>query len=119
MLDNEFKIIINNIKSEIKVTRLKMMQQANSNLMMLYFKIGKILDENSKYGNGFIKNISIELKLEYPNIKGFSERNLKYMKKFYLEYKDNQNMQRSVAQLPWRHNIVLMNIIKDICRCNC
>lgn len=114
MLDNEFKIIINNIKSEIKVTRLKMMQQANSNLMMLYFKIGKILDENSKYGNGFIKNISMELKLEYPNIKGFSERNLKYMKKFYLEYKDNQNMQRSVAQLPWRHNIVLMNKIKDI-----
>ena len=114
MLDNEFINIINNIKSEIKVTRLKTMQQANSNLMMLYFKIGKILNENSKYGNGFIKNISMELKLEYPNMKGFSERNLKYMKKFYLEYKDNQNMQRSVAQLPWRHNIVIMNKIKDM-----
>ena len=114
MLDNEFTNIINNIKSEIKVTRLKTMQQANSNLMMLYFKIGKILNENSKYGNGFIKNISMELKLEYPNMKGFSERNLKYMKKFYLEYKDNQNMQRSVAQLPWRHNIVIMNKIKDM-----
>ena len=101
MLDNEFKIIIDNIKSEIKVTRLKMMQQANSNLMMLYFKIGKILDENSKYGNGFIKNISMELKLEYPNIKGFSERNLKRMKRFYKEYKDYTIVPQAVAQLPW------------------
>ena len=114
MLDNEFKIIINNIKSEIKVTRLKMMQQANSNLMMLYFKIGKILDENSKYGNEFIKNISMELKLEYPNMKGFSERNLKRMKRFYKEYKDYTIVPQAVAQLPWGHNILLIEKIKNI-----
>ena len=114
MLDNEFINIINNIKSEIKVTRLKTMQQANSNLMMLYFKIGKILNENSKYGNGFIKNISMELKLEYPNMKGFSERNLKRMKRFYKECKDYTIVPQSVAQLPWGHNILLIERIKNI-----
>ena len=42
-----------------------------------------------------------------------SVRNLKYMKKFYLEYKDDELVQRVVAQLPWGHNIVLMSKIKD------
>ena len=45
--------------------------------------------------------------------KGFSIRNLKYMKKFYLEYKDDKVAQRTVTQLPWRHNITLMSKIKD------
>lgn len=75
---------------------------------MLYFRLGKILYENFKYWNKFIDEISRELKIEYPNSKGYSVRNLKYMKKFYIEYKDNKLMQQLVAQVPWGHNIVLM-----------
>ena len=66
------------------------------------------MNDNFKYGNKFIDDISRELKLEFPNISGFSVRNLKYMKKFYLEYKDDELVQRCVAQLPWRHNITLI-----------
>ena len=73
----------------------------------------KILNDNYKYGNKFIDDISRELKLEFPNSEGFSVRNLKYMKKIYLEYKDDEKMQRCVAQLPWRHNIVLMSRLRD------
>ena len=87
--------------------------ESNKNLINLYFRIGKILNDNFKYGNKFVDEVSHELKLEFPNIEGFSVRNLKYMKKFYLEYKDNELVQRIVAQLPWRHNIVLMRKIKD------
>lgn len=47
-------------------------------------------------------------------MEGFSERNLKYMKKFYIEYKDNKIVQQLVAQVPWGHNIILMTRIKDI-----
>lgn len=68
---------------------------------MLYFRLGKILYENFKYGNKFIDEISHELKIEYPNSKGYSVRNLKYMKKFYIEYKDDKLMQQLVAQVPW------------------
>lgn len=81
---------------------------------MLYFRIGKILNDNYNYGNKFIDEISRELKITFPDLKGFSARNLKYMKKFYREYKNEEVVQRSVAQLPWRHNIVLMSKIKDI-----
>lgn len=79
----------------------------------MYFKLGKILNDNYKYGNKFIDYISRELKLEFPNIEGFSVRNLKYMKKFYLEYKDDKEVQQLVAQVPWGHNIVLMEKVKD------
>lgn len=111
--NDEFRIIINNIKNEIKTTRIKIAVQANKNLINLYFKLGKILNDNFKYGNKFIDDISHELKLEFPNVEGFSVRNLKYMKKFYLEYKDDEFVQRIVAQLPWRHNITLMSKLKD------
>lgn len=109
----ELKNVVNNIKSEIKITKINTMQQVNKNLIVMYFKIGKILDESSKYGNSFIKNVAHAIKLEYPNIKGFSDRNLKYMKKFYIEYKEDRKVQQLVAQLPWGHNILLMEKIKN------
>lgn len=112
-LDKKFINIVNEIKNEIKTTQIKIAIEANKNLINLYFKIGKILNDNYKYGNKFIDDVSRELKLEFPTIEGFSVRNLKYMKKFYLEYKDDEVVQRCVAQLPWRHNIVLISKIKD------
>ena len=112
-LKKEFKNIINSIKKEINTTQIKIAVETNKSIINLYFKIGKILNDNFKYGNKFIDFISQELKNEFPNTKGFSVRNLKYMKKFYLEYKDNKVVQRTVAQLPWRHNIVLISKLKD------
>ena len=100
-ISNEFKNVVTSIKNEIKTTQIKTMHQVNSNLIMMYFRIGKILDENSKYGNSFIKNIANAIKLEYPNMKGFSDRNLNYMKLFYKEYADDENLQQLVANLPW------------------
>ena len=89
------------------------MIEVNKNLIMLYFRLGKIIEDNSEYGNSFIKNVSIELKLEFPNIKGFSERNLKYMKKFYNEYKEDKKVQQLVAQLQWGHNLLLIEKFKN------
>lgn len=111
--NNDFKFIVNNIKNEIKNTQIKIAIQNNIGLINLYFRLGKILNDNFKYGNKFIDIVSRELKIEFPNMEGFSVRNLKYMKKFYLEYKDDELVQRTVAQLPWRHNIVLMSKLKD------
>lgn len=85
------------------------MISVNKNLMALYYKIGKMISENSKYGNKFIEQLEIETKLDFPKMKGFSVRNLKYMQKFYLDYRENEKVQQLVAQLPWGHNIILMD----------
>ena len=113
MLDKEFKNIVLNMKNEIKISQTKTMIEVNKNLIMLYFRLGKIISENSKYGKSFIKNVSTELKLEFPNMKGFSERNLNYMKLFYEEYRDDENLQQLVANLPWGHNLLLIEKFKD------
>ena len=109
----DFKNVVDNIKNEIRTTQVKTMQQVNSNLIMMYFRIGKVLEDNSKYGNSFIKNVSKAIKIEYPNIKGFSDRNLNYMKLYYNEYKDEEKLQQLVAKLPWGHNVLLMEKTKD------
>ena len=51
--------------------------------------------------------------MSFPNLKGFSVRNLKYMKSFYNEYKDDEEFVQLVAQLPWKHNITLIQKVKD------
>lgn len=112
-LENDFKTIVNEIKKDIKNTQIKTMVQVNSNLIMLYYRTGKIMFENSKYGNNFIKNVSTEIKLEFPDMEGFSERNLRSMKLFYSEYKDDEIWQQVVAKLPWGHNILLIQKIKN------
>ena len=113
MLDKSFKEICDGIKKDVKDTQLEIMVNANTNLVNLYYRIGKTLEENSKWGNKFIDNVAIELKNTFPNLKGFSIRNLKYMKTFYNEYKDDAEFVHLGAQLPWKHNITLMQKVKD------
>lgn len=81
MIEKDFKEIISYIKEDIKTTQVKTAMQINNNLIMLYFRLGKILYENFEYGNKFIDEVAHELKLSYPNSTGYSTRNLKYMKK--------------------------------------
>ena len=109
----DFVKVIANIKNEIRTTQVRTMQQVNSNLIMMYFRIGKVLSKNSKYGNKFIENISLELRLEFPGMQGLSGRNLRSMKLFYEQYRDNENWQQVAAKLPWWHNMLLIQKIKD------
>ncbi len=113
MLQNDFKEVVSNIKDEIKNSQTKTMLEANKNLIMLYFRLGKIISEKNEYGQNFIKNISTELKLEFPYMKGFSERNLNYMKLFYDEYKNDEEMLQLVTNLPWGHNLLLIEKFKS------
>lgn len=110
---NEFVGVITNIKNEIRTTQIRTAQQVNSNLIMMYFRIGKILHENSIKNIYFIRNVSTELRLEFPNMRGFSEVNLRRMRKFYEEYKGDKARSQLVTELSWGHNILLLSKIKD------
>ena len=67
---------IESIKQDVINTRNKIMYNANRELINMYFRIGKNINENVKYGNNFITTLSISLKLEFPDSTGFSKRNL-------------------------------------------
>lgn len=113
MLQKDFKDIIFDIKNQISNTQVEIFQNANKSLLKLYFNLGKILDENSTWGNKFIDEIAVELKVSFPNIKGFSVRNLKNMRKYYKECSANQFVQTASAQIPWSHNILILDKIKN------
>ena len=105
--------VINDIKQDINKTQLDIMIIANVSLVNLYYRIGKVLYDNSIWGNKFLDKLAFELKITYPNQKGFSIRNLKYMKTFYSEYYIDLEFVHLGAQLPWKHNICLIEKVKD------
>jgi len=113
MLDKEFKELVSFVKQDILKTRFEVQENANIELIKLYFRIGKIVSENAKYGNKFIQEFSVSLKLEFPDATGFSTRNLSRMKKFYEKYRDLSNLPPVVAKLPWTHNCILLEKLKN------
>ncbi len=115
----EYKNFIKNIKNKIYSSQIKAGISVNKEMLMLYWNIAEMIvekQEKSSWGSGFINEISKDLKKEFPEMKGFSKRNLLYMKRWFLYW--NEIVQQAVAQLeniiPWGHNIVIIEKIKDI-----
>ena len=63
MLEKNFKSIIDSIKQEIKNTQYKIAVESNISLISMYFRLGKILNDNYEYGNKFIDEVSKDLKI--------------------------------------------------------
>lgn len=114
ILETEFKNIIINIKKDVLKTQYTIMSNANVELINLYYRLGKIIYENTKYGNNFIERLSQNLKIEFPNMTGFSKRNLSRMKTFYKEYKEYTKLPTPLAKLPWSHNYLLIEKLNNI-----
>ena len=99
------------IKTVVSESRRNTMILANTSMMMTYYRVGKMIlkkQEEEGWGAKVIDRLSYDLKEAFPEQKGFSPRNLKYMRKFAQIWSDEQIVQRTVAQLSWRHNIYLM-----------
>lgn len=109
----EYIEVVGNIKKEIYAARHKAVLGANKELICLYWNIGKVINENSTWGNKFIENLAKDIKLDFPNSTGYSVRNLKYMAKFQKKFEDFIFVQQAVAQIPWGHNILLIDKIKE------
>ena len=111
---NEYKEILSSIKNEILKSQYRAMQVVNVEMIYMYWNIGKIISNNIKWGNKFVDNLAIDLKLEFPNITGFSPRNIRYMRKFADEYQDEKFLQEVLAKVTWYHNVILMDKEKEI-----
>jgi predicted nuclease of restriction endonuclease-like (RecB) superfamily len=88
----------------------------NRELVLLYWQIGReilIQQDAQGWGARVIDRLSQDLRLAFPGMKGFSARNLKYMRAFAEAWPDEQFVQQVVAQLPWGHNVRLLDRIAD------
>ncbi len=132
MIDKEYGIWFSNLKKKVRAAQLKAAVAVNSELILLYWDLGKMITEKeNSWGSKLIPNLSKDLKAEFPNMEGFSVSNLKYCKRFYLFYHnqisqqlvdqlkipyqtENETGQQLVAQIPWGHNILIFSKSKDI-----
>ena len=104
--------LLGQIKERIHSERLRVVLTANVAMVMLYWYIGKaILDRQEQEGWGakVIDRLSHDLRKAFPDMRGFSPRNLKYMRAFAAAWNDRQIVQRTVAQIPWRSNLALLD----------
>ena len=113
MNSNEYLQIIETIKGQIKGAQYQAALNVNRELIMLYYHIGKVINENKTWGSKFIENLAADIRISFPNVKGYSVRNLKYMAKFAETYPDETFVQQAVAQIPWSHNTVILDKVKD------
>ena len=82
--------------------------------MLLYYDSGTVINKYKTWGNKFIDNLSYDIQIAFPERKGYSVRNLKYMAKFATRFSDRKIVQEVLAQIPWGHNIVLLDKVADM-----
>jgi len=104
MNNTEYFSILECVKSQITSAQTKAVMGVNREQIILYWKIGEIITNNVEWGNKFIDNLARDIKLEFLNVKGFSIRNLKYMKKFSEFVSSFEIVQTVSAQFSWSHN---------------
>lgn len=109
---------INEIKHKIHRARIKIALSVNCEVLKLYWEIGREIFEkqkNESWGSGVVDKIATDLKHEFPDIKGFSRRNIYAMRQWYLFYsKQFSTVPQLVAQIPWGHNRLIISKVQDV-----
>lgn len=113
MNSSEYLATIEQVKQEIKAAQYKAAVHVNTELIMLYYNIGCVINAHKSWGSKFVDNLAQDIKMEFPQSTGYSVRNLKYMAKFARMFPDKEFVQAALAQITWYHNIALMDKVKD------
>lgn len=114
-LPEDYSELLLLLKQRIQQERLRIVLSSNAAMTLLYWDIGKrILEKQQTQGWGakIIDRLAFDLREQFPEMKGFSPRNLKYMRAFAAAWPNSEIVQRHVAQLSWRHNITLLHKLK-------
>lgn len=115
-MPNGYISFVDELKGFIKKEKLVSILNANQRMILMYWHIGKAIltkQEEEGWGTKIVDRLSVDLKNAFPEETGFSPRNLKYMRKFAESWADFEIVQRTVAQIPWRSNITLLDKIKE------
>ena len=121
--DNEYKKWLIELKSKIQQSQIKAALAVNSQLIELYWDLGKQIvekQEKAKWGSGFIDQLSADLKTEFPNVSGFSAYNLRRCRAFYLFYENTTSIWEQLVpkfnitnlfKIPWGHHLLILKKI--------
>ena len=108
--------LLNQLKERILGAQLRAGLAVNRELVLLYWQLGReILARQDQRGWGakVIDRLANDLHRAFPEMKGFSVRNLRYARAFAEAWPDEHIVQQLVAQIPWGHNVRLLDYLKD------
>lgn len=115
-LPSDYAPFLEELKARVRTAQLRASVAANSEMVMLYWSIGRdILDRQQRAGWGakIIDRLAKDLTHEFPSMRGFSTRNLNYMRAFAKAWPERQIVQDRLAQLTWFHQIALLEKLKS------
>jgi len=103
-----YSIWLKELKQKVRLVQIKAAVKVNSELLQFYWGLGQdIVDKqrNAKWGDGFLKQLSIDLSSEFPDMKGFSKRNLELIRQWYVFYSQKNLIAKQavsqLVQIPW------------------
>ncbi|NLH39736.1 MAG: DUF1016 domain-containing protein [Elusimicrobia bacterium] len=108
--------ILEELKNKIRKARHKTILSANKEMILLYWDIGITILKQQKeqgWGTKVVDHLASDLTKTFTDMKGFSPRNLKYMRAFAEAYPDKLIVQQIVAQIPWGHNVRILDYVKS------
>ncbi|WP_273447294.1 PDDEXK nuclease domain-containing protein [Neolewinella agarilytica] len=104
--------LLSELTTTVRTARVHAIQQVNRSLILMYWELGRQIVESQEehgWGKGTIKQLSVDLQFAFPEVKSFAPRNLERMRRLYLTYNHLPNATQLVSQVPWGHNVVLLN----------
>jgi len=115
LVPKEYEAFLVELKERIRTAQLRASLAVNREMLLLYWQVGRdILARQKEHGWGakVIDRLSQDLRRDLPGVEGFSPRNLKYMRSFAEAWPEEPIVQQLVAQIPWGHNVRLLDMVK-------
>jgi len=115
-MPKSYAVFLSDLKKRIQQERLRVVLASNAALVNLYWDIGRGIIKKQKeegWGSKVIDRLSMDLGKMFPDMKGFSPRNLKYMRAFAFAWPQREIVQEVLAQITWYHNLALLDKLDD------
>ena len=112
IIDEDYSVWLKELKNKVRLVQIKAAVKVNSELLQFYWELGADIVEKqatAKWGDGFMSRLSHDLMVEFPDMKGFSKRNLELIRKWYCFWSVQDEIAKQLAtQIPWWHNVVII-----------
>ncbi len=113
--DTEYKNWLSELKTKIRSSQLKAAIAVNSVFIEFYWDLGKMIAEKqTAWGSQFLEKLSKDLRLEFPDMEGFSKTNLYNVRRFYQFYINDEFFHQLGGKIPWRHHVEIFTKAKTI-----
>jgi predicted nuclease of restriction endonuclease-like (RecB) superfamily len=115
-LPRGYENFLKDLKERIRTAQIRAALSVNRELVLLYWSIGRdILIRQGQHGWGakVVDRLAGDLRRAFPDMAGLSLRNLRYMRALAEAYPDEQFVQQAVAQIPWGHNVRILDSVKS------